>query len=347
MVRHRAMSPKEAKMHRMPSFSAVVEWENAKLSGAARATRMLRELADQTRELSGLIDKRPELILLYEKGEVEPAMIERALHEAFGAQAPLDVRCHATEGSNYYGQKNIGAELASRDYLLFLDSDVVPEPGWLRALLGSLGPGVDVVAGSTYVDPSSFFGRAFALFWFFPPRTVTAGLRESDHFFANNVLFRRDLFLAYRFPDLPLYRGHCSALGLRLRRDGVRLFIQSGARVAHPPPNPQHFVHRALSEGYDLAIRARIAGQEKEFGTEELRRQLGNMRQRVANRLQHLEVGKREIHAARMLATTYCLLRFAGQRWTARSPQRAQKMLGIRTFGMKPEGGGRLSQRAS
>lgn len=334
-------------MHRMPSFSAVVEWENARLSGAARATRMLRQLADQTRELSGFFDERPELILLYEKGEVEPEAIERAVREAFGEQAPLDVRYHGTQGSNYYGQKNVGAELATREYLLFLDSDVVPEPGWLRALLSSIRPGVEVVAGSTYVDPSSFFGRAFALFWFFPPRTAIEGLQETSIFFANNVLFPRELFLAYRFPDLPLYRGHCSVLGHRLRRNGVRLFVRADARVAHPPPNPHHFVHRALSEGYDLATRARISGEEKVFGTEELRRQLGNMRMRVANRLKLLEVGKREIHAARMLAMTYCLLRFAGQRWTARSPERAQKMLGIKTFGIESKGAAQLSQRPS
>ncbi len=328
-------------MQRLPSFSAVVEWENAKLSGAARATRMLCELAGQTRQLSDRFDERPELILLYEKGDVDPEAIERAVRQAFGAEPPLEVRYHATEGSNYYGQKNIGAELATRDYLLFLDSDVVPEPGWLQALLGSIRPGVEVVAGSTYVDPSSFFGRAFALFWFFPPRSAIGGLHESDNFFANNVVFRRDLFLAYRFPDLPLYRGHCAALGVQLRRNGIRLFVRADARVAHPPPNPQHFVHRALSEGYDLAIRARLSGREKEFGTEELRRQLGNMRKRVANRLKHLEVGKREIRAARMLATTYCVLRFVGQRWTARSPERAQKMLGIRMFGITSGESGR------
>lgn len=334
-------------MHRTPSFSAIVEWENARLSGAARATRMLRQLADQTRELSGSIAKRPELILLYEKGEVDPRTIEQAVSEAFGDEAPLDVRYHATEGAHYYGQKNVGAELAKRDYLLFLDSDVVPEPGWLRALLGAIRPGVEVVAGTTYVDPSSFFGRAFALFWFFPPRTTIGGLHEAKSFFANNVIMRRDLFLSYRFPDLLLYRGHCAALGAQLRQDGVRLFIQADARVSHPPPNPQHFVHRALSEGHDLAVRARMTGNGKELGAAELRRQLGNMRTRVANRLKQLEVGRNEIHAARMLATTYCVLRFAGQRWTARSPERAQKMLGIRTFSIESGAGGRLSQRLS
>jgi hypothetical protein len=320
-------------VRRFPSFSVIVEWENARLAGLARAIRTLRELFSQLRELAEEIADRPELIILYENGVVAPETIERALSSASVAEAPVDLRLYPTEGSNYYGQKNRGAELASRDYLLFLDSDVVPEAGWLRALLGSLRPGVDVVAGSTYVERASFLGRAFALFWFFPLRSPSRGLVETPFFYANNVMFRRELFLEYKFPDLPLYRGHCAALAKTLSSRGVRLYQQTNARVAHPPPNAMHFVHRALSEGYDVTMRARMGGRQGELGTEELRRQLRQMRTRIEERLERMSVGARERVAAMALGRIYCLLRFAGQRWAARSPLQAQRILRIRTFG--------------
>ena len=320
-------------MRRFPSFSVIVEWENARLAGNARATRTLRELFSQISELAQESDARPELIILYEKHVVKPQAIETALSSASAGNAPVDISLHATDGSNYYGQKNEGAELASRDYLLFLDSDVVPEPGWLRAMLGSLQNGVDVVAGSTYVEPDSFFGRAFGLFWFFPLRAPSRGLVEARFFFANNVIFRRKLFLAYKFPDLPLYRGHCAALSNKLLRRGVRIYQQTNARVAHPPPHVSHFIHRALSEGYDVAMRARLTGELRDLGAHELRRQLQLVRTRINNRLKHKEAGRSERATAMMLGKTYCLLRFAGQLWAERSPEQAQRVLGIRTFG--------------
>ena len=300
------------------------------MSGSARATRTLRELFSQTCELAEELDQRPELIILYEKDVVAPKTIEKAV--AAAGNAPLDVSLHATEGSNYYGQKNEGAELASRDYLLFLDSDVVPEAGWLRAMLGSLSNGVHVVAGSTSVETDTFFGRAFGLFWFFPIRSPSRGLVETRFFYANNVMFLRKLFLAHKFPDLPLYRGHCSVLGAILKSRGIRLYQQTNARVIHPPPNVLHFIHRALSEGYDVTTRARMARRQRDLGAGELRRQLEEVRIRINNRSEVMKIGRNERLAATMLGRTYCLLRFAGQVWAARAPEHAQHTLGIRTF---------------
>lgn len=317
----------------LPSFSVIVEWENARAAGTARATRTMSELVSQIRELADEVAGRPELIILYEREAVDPRCIDAALAAAGVEDAPISVKLHATEGSNYYDQKNRGAEIASGDYVLFLDSDVIPEAGWLRALLGSVRRGVDVVAGSTYVEPETFLGRAFALFWFFPLRSPSRGLVETAFFYANTVMFRRELFLAYKFPDLPLYRGHCSVLGRSLRQNGIRLYQQTNARVRHPPPNAVHFVHRALCEGYDAVTRQRLWGSSSDPGSDDLRQQLQNVRTRMTARLEHLKVGPAERNVAMMLGNLYCLLRFAGQRWTVRFPEQAQRLLGIHTAG--------------
>jgi hypothetical protein len=142
---------------------------------------------------------------------------------------------------------------------LFLDCDVIPEPDWLRCLLGSFcDPRVSVVGGGTYVALDDLLGKAFALFWFFPLRDEANELAATDSFFANNVAFRREVFERLPFPDSFVYRGRCCLLAAELRNRGVRIFRHRGARVSHPPPKGiVHFVLRALCEGHDEIVLGR------------------------------------------------------------------------------------------
>lgn len=249
----------------LPSVSVVIEWENARLSELGRARRMLAALAEQLAALEERMNAPPELIVLHDQDAVDPALIIGCVEEAFGDPPRIALRTVPTDGAGYYAQKNRGAEMASRELVLFLDSDVVPEPGWLAALLeGFSDPRVGVACGNTYVEPEGFAAKAFALFWFFPLRSAVpadAAPVESEHFFANNVAFRRELFLSYRFPDLPMLRGQCVALARRLRQDGHSILIDRRARVSHPPPNGfSHFVRRALCEGHDAVQQDRLRG---------------------------------------------------------------------------------------
>jgi|tagenome__1003787_1003787.scaffolds.fasta_scaffold20984068_5 hypothetical protein len=316
-------------MRSLPNFSVVIEWENAKLAGAERATRMLRELVNQASALADHFAKPPELIVVYDGAAVPRETVEAAI-VAGGAEDAFEVRLHAAEGSDYYGQKNEGAQIATRDYVLFLDSDIVPEAGWLQALLGSPRPGVEVVAGSTYVETDTALGRAFSLFWFFPLRGPSNGLRETRAFFANNVIINRKLFLSHRFPDLPLYRGQCTVLCAKLLQSGVKLYLQTDARVAHPPPNRKHFIHRALCEGHDAITAPQVTDQPAGAGGSDLPQQLANLEARVRSRLPHVSFEKQEVATAMKLGQEYCRLRAAGQRWATRSPERARQALGIR-----------------
>lgn len=249
----------------LPPVSVVIEWENAKLSELDRARRMLAALAGQLAALRERMPESPELIVLHDPAAIDAGIIRQCVTEAFGDPPPLRLSIVATEGGGYYAQKNRGAELAGKELLLFLDSDVVPEPGWLAALLGTFAdPQVAVACGNTYVEPEDFAAKAFALFWFFPLRSdlpPEAAPVEAEHFFANNVVFRRELFLRYRFPDLPMLRGQCVALAERLRQDGHRILVVGAARVSHPPPNgASHFVRRALCEGHDAVQQEKLRG---------------------------------------------------------------------------------------
>lgn len=116
-------------------------------------------------------------------------------------------------------------------------------------------PRAGVVAGETCVEFNSFYSKAFALFWFFPLRDPSTDLRPAKFFHANNVAFRSEIFAAYPFPDIPIYRGQCTVLGHTLLAHGIGLYVQKRARVFHPVPlTARYFIGRALNNGRDEVL---------------------------------------------------------------------------------------------
>ena len=95
-------------------------------------------------------------------------------------------------------------------------------------------------------------GKTFALFWFFDRRSTTGGLSEKQHFFANNVAFRKETILRHPFPRLEdgVTRGSCLEPARVLQRHGIDVSRNSSAQVRHPAPNGfRHIVTRAIAEG--------------------------------------------------------------------------------------------------
>lgn len=166
-------------------FSVIIEWENAKLSGLDRAREMLFSLGGQIKELDPARWQLPELVILYDDQAIAPDLIAGVLNSAMGSAPPLSaLKLIPVTGKRYYELKNFGATQTEADFLVFIDSDVIPEPGWLVALLGAFEqPGVDVACGNTYVDAHDLYTRAFALFWFFPLRTSGSDLISTERFF--------------------------------------------------------------------------------------------------------------------------------------------------------------------
>ncbi|TDJ69861.1 MAG: glycosyltransferase [Planctomycetota bacterium] len=236
-----------------PTFSVVTEWENVKLSDFDRARRMLKALATQLAELRPQFAARPEVIFLHDREAIDLEAVKAAVAEAFTDPDVAKLTFVATDGADYYQQKNIGVSLVDTELVVFLDSDVIPEPGWLAGLLTTFrDPSYDVVGGTTFLDLNRFSSRAFALFWFFPLEQGREGLRESRHFFANNVAFRREVIAQNPFPKLPSLRGACSILAQELMAKGHKIFINESSRVCHPPPNGvRHVLYRAMCQGHD------------------------------------------------------------------------------------------------
>lgn len=248
--------------------SIVIEWENIQLAEAARCSAMLAELTRQIAAQPG----RPadgsrdfEILVIFDDHKISASGV-REFVAACVAEIPdrVDLRFLAGSGRGYYEQKNLGTAEARGRYVVFLDSDVIPEPGWLNALLGSFAdPAVEVVCGNCYLDTGDLVSKSLALAWFFPLRDGREALVRQESFFANNVAFRRDV--AVQYPFVPLAgtsRGACRMLARRLTADGRGLFVNTAARVSHPAPNGvRHLVLRGLAQGRDNLLFDRTVGQ--------------------------------------------------------------------------------------
>jgi hypothetical protein len=239
----------------MPKLvSVVIEWENAKLSDLGRAERMLAQLGRQMAEAAGRRGIAAELIVLYDSDAIDPAVPCTAIEAQIDRAAwPGPIQVVPAPGQRYYEQKNKGAKLASGETVVFLDSDVVPDEGWLEGLLAALDdPNVGIVGGETYHATDTLHDQLFAAFWTFPTRRPSRGVYRYKHFYANNLAVRRELFLAHPFPDAPAYRGQCAALARSLMRQGIAIYRQGASTVSHPPPEGvRTFFVRALCQGYD------------------------------------------------------------------------------------------------
>ena len=144
--------------------------------------------------------------------------------------------------------------MAEAATIVFLDSDVIPQPHWLQNLLTAFrDPKVEVVGGNAFIEPVNLYAKAFALGWFFPLKAKEACLEPARHFFANNVAFKKEIFLRFPFPEeLRSTRGSCSRLAKILNDRHIGFYKNFGAQVSHPAPNGVfHFFVRGLAEGRD------------------------------------------------------------------------------------------------
>ena len=232
-----------------PDVSIVVEWDNSALAGSARAATALARLADET-TAAGL---NVEVLVCHDE-PVEPAI------SPGGRGLPPGWRTIRVPDGRYYQLKNHGAQVAAGSVVVFLDSDAVPEPGWLQALLEPFtDPAVQVVAGHTSLEADSLWSRAFALWWFFPLKAEPEPLKAVNFFFANNAAFRRAMLLAHPFPVREgTSRGACVEQAAALGRAGITIWKTTRAQVSHPAPRGwRHFVLRALAQGRDRLARER------------------------------------------------------------------------------------------
>lgn len=143
--------------------------------------------------------------------------------------------------TGYYQAKNDGfdAICADRcDYVCFADADCKPERDWLEQLitpLTSAAPAAVVAGRTSYAATVSGTALSTIDFLYFPSPLQA---RATRNFYANNVIFLREVFARYRYQPLAgVYRAHCQVLGLRLQAAGVALHYAAKAHTEHKLPD--------------------------------------------------------------------------------------------------------------
>ncbi len=332
-----------------PRLTVIIEWENVLLSEVGRAKTMLRNLVTQIRELRAATPGERdqaffpaahtagpfEILILYNSEVIDGHLVESIVTALVPQSDPdFELRIMPAPGLHYYELKTFGARQAKGDLILFLDSDVIPQDGWLASLAGSLAdPEIHVVGGDSCIDPQDLVGKTFSLFWFFDRPGMPGRLYKKQQFWANNVIFRKDTFLRFPFPVLKdgVNRGSCNELSYVLQDHGIQVYRNSNARVSHPAPNGfRHIVTRAVAEGRDRVFQ--IYSDPRSLSRLESVRQLGTrLRSLRAIVDERRKVGIKvwQLPIALGIGATYHLLQFYGEIMTRAYPEMMRRRFQI------------------
>ncbi|MFO1250833.1 MAG: glycosyltransferase [Inhella sp.] len=225
------------KLHQLAARTALVLETNNLRGGAdldkvaGSLARLFEHLKAQTLSLASLAQ-----VIVTHDGL--PEAVCAALRHSTGLALQF-VLIDARTG--YYAAKNLGFEAtdASRcDHVVFADADCLPAADWLEQLLLPLDAEQPpaVVAGRTSYS-SSLAGTALTTidFMYFPSPLQAGATRN---FYANNVVFRREVFAEHAYQALDgVYRAHCQVLGLRLQAAGIALHHAAAAHTVHRLPD--------------------------------------------------------------------------------------------------------------
>lgn len=309
-------------------LAIIVEWDNARLSDVDRARDMLKQLGTQIHDVARETNGSADLILVYNPDAIPEVVPRTVLSECLDHDSwPGKISLIAAPGQLYYDQKNFGVQQTDADLIVFIDSDVVPDDGWLRQLWEAFrDPHVQVVGGETYLATDTFYDRVCASFWNFGVKPEGSGLYEVTNFYANNVCIRGDVVRQNPFPKSEAFRGQCATLAKSLRARGIKLHRVRSAAVSHPPPEGlRHFILRAICQGHDTLLNSRtkryallrssFVGSFWRFG----KNVIGAPR-RIWERRQGAGVGAFGMAGAFALSVTYSALMLFGEIATLISP---------------------------
>ena len=149
-------------------------------------------------------------------------------------------------GLGYDEAKALAAREARGRYIVYLDCDCIPEPGWFEKLLAPLVEGRAVASGGFAYYPGGFFTSLYSMmdFGFLIPHRE----RHLGCYASNNSAFVRQVLLDIPEPAGPM-RCRCYAHAQELARRGKPVLLAAGARVRHEPPP---FLRERLRQGYDM-----------------------------------------------------------------------------------------------
>ena len=235
------------------SYTIVVEMENARTVSSSRFTQVLNALAAEIAQMPAKSPARPQLIFAHPGPDGESEQLVQAIMRAAPRLAEVArLQAVGVPEGRYYELKNAGIARADGAAIVLFDSDSVPEPGWLRALLAPLTqPQTIAVSGHTYLGHSGLISRTLALVWMFPLRDHDARAAGRRALNANNCAFRAAWLKAQPFPIDNGFKISCTKLQRKFVEVGSEV-VRTEAYAEHAPLTGWRFiVWRALVTGRD------------------------------------------------------------------------------------------------
>ncbi|MFC0677154.1 glycosyltransferase [Lysobacter korlensis] len=181
---------------------------------------------------------------------IEIIVVDDGSSDETTASLPLveGVRYHRrSENGGFISACNDGASLARGEYLVFLNNDTVPQPGWLDALLGTFESYPDAgLVGAQLVYPDGRLQEAGGIVfadgsgWNYgrfdsPDDPRYSFVRAADYCSGAAIALRRELFLSLGGFDrryAPAYYEDTD-LAFAVRASGRSVLYQPAARVVH------------------------------------------------------------------------------------------------------------------
>jgi len=156
------------------------------------------------------------------------------------------VRFLDATGLGYCAAKRRAAEAARGRYVIYLDCDCVPDPGWWEQITARLRDGSAIATGGFASYPGGFSRKLQSLldFGFLIPRQD----RALGCYASNNSAFVRTVLLEVPEPEGPM-RCRCYAHAQLLARKGCAAQLVAEAAVEHEPPP---VLRERLRQGYDM-----------------------------------------------------------------------------------------------
>ncbi len=195
----------------LAEVTIVIEWENPRDVGSVWTDRAMRSLAEELAREGAVASDKPTVLYLFDTEVLDEASVRRSIARSAPELDELaSLRVIPTPGLTYYQLKNHGVALTETPYVILLDSDVSPQPGWLRGLLRPFeDPQIMAVSGVTSLESHDLISRTMALIWIFDLPSEHENSRGEPNVHANNSAFRTRFFQENPFPNTLAFKKQC------------------------------------------------------------------------------------------------------------------------------------------
>jgi Glycosyl transferase family 2 len=239
---------------KLPPVTILIEWENAQDVEDFWVRRAMTALQDELERQHNRCAEPPRVMYLFNQEVVSADDIRKEIALVAPKLPQLcKLEFQATPGLTYYKLKNYGVGLTKTEFVVMVDSDAGPQPGWLPAILKPFErPEVMAVGGFTMLGYNNLVSKVMALTWIFNLKSERDITLERHKIHANNCAFRTEFFKANPWPDLPAFKKQCGFWIRDIEARGIPWVRTAEAMTIHAPqPGIPFLTWRAWTAGLD------------------------------------------------------------------------------------------------